>query len=34
MKSKEEFLFREAPVGRAVLSLVIPTIIGQLITVV
>ena len=34
MKTREELLFREAPVGRAVLSLVIPTIIGQLITVI
>ena len=34
MKTREEFLFEEAPVTRAVLSLVIPTIISQLITVV
>lgn len=34
MKTKEEFLFRDAPVGRAVLTLVIPTVISQLITVV
>ncbi|HIV87732.1 MAG TPA: MATE family efflux transporter [Candidatus Pygmaiobacter gallistercoris] len=34
MKTKEEILFREAPVGRAVLTLIIPTIIGQLITVI
>lgn len=34
MKTKEEILFEEAPVGRAVLSLVIPTVISQLITVI
>ena len=34
MKTKEEILFEEASIGRAVLSLVIPTIISQLITVV
>lgn len=34
MKTKEEILFEDAPVGRAVLSLVIPTVISQLITVV
>ena len=32
-KTKEAILFEEAPVGRAVLSLVIPTILSQLITV-
>ena len=32
MKSKEQKLFEDAPVGRAVLSLVIPTVISQLIT--
>ena len=34
MKTKEEVLFEDAPVGRAVLSLVIPTVISQLITVI
>lgn len=34
MKTKEEILFEEAPVSRAVLTLVIPTVISQLITVV
>ena len=34
MKTKEEILFEDAPVNRAVLSLVIPTVISQLITVV
>lgn len=34
MKTKEEVLFEEAPVGRAVLSLVVPTVISQLITVI
>ena len=34
MKTKEQILFEEAPVGRAVISLVIPTVISQLITVV
>lgn len=34
MKTKEEVLFEDAPVGRAVLSLVIPTLISQLITVI
>lgn len=34
MKSKEEVLFEDTPVVRAVLSLVVPTIISQLITVV
>ena len=34
MKTEEEILFEEAPVPRAVLALVIPTIISQLITVV
>lgn len=34
MKTKEEILFEEAPVGRAVLSLMIPTVISQLITVI
>ncbi len=34
MKSKEAILFEDAPVGRAVVSLVIPTVISQLITVV
>ena len=34
MRSKETVLFEEAPVGRAVLSLVIPTVISQLITVI
>lgn len=34
MKTKEQFLFEDAPVGRAVLSLVIPTVISQLITVI
>lgn len=34
MRTKEEILFEEAPVGRAVLTLVIPTIISQLITVI
>ena len=34
MKTKEEVLFEETPVGRAVLSLVIPTVISQLITVI
>lgn len=34
MKTKEEILFEDAPVGRAVLSLILPTIISQLITVV
>lgn len=34
MKTKEESLFEDAPVGRAVLSLVVPTVISQLITVV
>ena len=34
MRSKETVLFEEAPVTRAVLSLVIPTVISQLITVI
>ena len=34
MKTKEQVLFEEAPVRRAVVSLVIPTVISQLITVV
>lgn len=34
MKTKEQILFEDAPVGRAVISLVIPTVISQLITVV
>ena len=34
MKTKEEILFEDEPVGRAVLSLVVPTVISQLITVV
>ena len=34
MKTKEEILFEEDPVGRAVLSLMIPTVISQLITVI
>lgn len=34
MRNKEEILFEQAPVGRAVLTLVIPTVISQLITVV
>ena len=34
MKTKEEVLFEDAPVGRAVLSLVIPTLFSQLITVI
>ncbi len=34
MKSKEQILFEDAPVSRAVISLVIPTIISQLISVV
>ena len=34
VRTKEEILFEEAPVGRAVLTLVIPTIISQLITVI
>ena len=34
MKTREEYLFRQAPVGRAVLSLVVPTVISQLITVI
>ena len=34
MKTREQFLFEDAPVSRAVISLVIPTVISQLITVV
>ena len=34
MKHTEQYLFEEAPVAQAVLSLVIPTVISQLITVV
>lgn len=34
MKTREEYLFEEAPVSRAVLSLVVPTVISQLITVI
>ena len=34
MKTKEEVLFEDTPVGRAVLSLVIPTLFSQLITVI
>ena len=34
MKSKEEVLFRDAPVSRAVISLAVPTVISQLITVI
>lgn len=34
MKTEEKVLFEDAPVGRAVLSLVIPTVISQLITVI
>ena len=34
MKTKEEVLFEDAPVFRAVLSLVVPTAVSQLITVV
>ena len=34
MKTKEEVLFEDAPVFRAVLSLVVPTVVSQLITVV
>lgn len=34
MKTKEQALFQDAPVGKAVISLVIPTVISQLITVV
>lgn len=34
MKNREEYLFEETPVSRAVLSLVIPTVISQLITVI
>ncbi|MBE5040173.1 hypothetical protein [Ructibacterium gallinarum] len=34
MKTKEQVLFQDAPVGKAVISLVIPTVISQLITVV
>ena len=34
MKTREQFLFEDAPVSRAVVSLVIPTVISQLITVV
>ncbi len=34
MKTTEEYLFKDAPIGRAVLSLVIPTVISQLITVI
>ena len=34
MKTKEQILFEDAPVGRAVISLVIPTVISQMITVI
>ena len=34
MKTKEQILFEDTPVSRAVISLVIPTVISQLITVV
>lgn len=34
MKTREEYLFEDAPVSRAVLSLVVPTVISQLITVI
>lgn len=34
MKTKEEILFQETPVGRALLSLVVPTVISQIITVI
>ena len=34
MKTREEYLFEEAPVSHAVLSLVVPTVISQLITVI
>ena len=34
VKTREQFLFEDAPVSRAVVSLVIPTVISQLITVV
>ena len=34
MNTREEYLFRQAPVGRAVLSLVVPTVSSQLITVI
>ena len=34
MKTREQILFEDAPVSRAVISLVIPTVISQLITVI
>ena len=34
MKTKEQILFEDAPVWRAVISLVIPTVISQMITVI
>lgn len=34
MKTKEKILFEETPVSRAVLSLVVPTVVSQLITVI